>query len=86
MKSPTPGEVMHTYRFKLLADQSKYSRTAPTFNKTTNTWSGAAAVNWNGIRRICEAADMTKYLLYPLPVSEMDNNPQIPYSEQNPGW
>lgn len=88
MKHPTiQGKTMHDYRFTELANSAVYSRTMPAFDTATNTWSNPNAVSWNYVSTICDnISGSNKFLLFPIPLSELDNNPYINAADQNPGW
>jgi len=88
MKHPTiAGKTMHDYRFTLLKDQTRYSRTNPSYDKAGNVWSNTNAVSYAYVSTISDYIDTNnKFLLFPIPLSEMDNNPNINSSDQNPGW
>ena len=85
MKSPDGTETMYTYRFRQLADQVKYPRIPPTYDRESFSWNNAGYINWDVIKRVVEYSQTpNKYLLFPLPASEVENNAMI--TQNNPGW
>jgi hypothetical protein len=88
MKHPTAaGKTMHDYVFTELADPLKYSQTLPSFDAATNSWTNPNAVSWAHINTICTGIGASnKFLLFPVPLSEIDNNKNINSEDQNPGW
>lgn len=87
MKHPTEkGKTMHDYRFAEFLDEAKYPRGNPVFDKAKNTWTNPAIV-WAYVSEICTSLGSgNRFVLFPIPGGEIDNNPNINFSDQNPGW
>ena len=85
MKSPDGTQTMFEYRFSQLSNSKNYSRIQPSYNKSTYSWANASYINWDAIKPIVEyTGKPNKFLLFPIPESEMSNNPAI--MQNNPGW
>lgn len=85
MKSPDGTETMYEYRFSQLSDQRKYSRIPPAYDKATFSWTNASYINWDAIKNVVEYTQKpNRFLLFPIPESEMTNNSSI--VQNNPGW
>ncbi len=91
VRMPAPSgsgkATMFDYRFAELGDNTKYQRRSPSYSEANDEWTPTLTSIWAGIRNICEyAGEPNKFRLFPIPKSEIDNNPSISYQDQNPGW
>ncbi len=85
MKSPDGTETMYEYRFSQMSDQKKYSRIPPEYDRDTYSWLNASYINWDAVKNVVEyTRKPNRFLLFPIPESEMTNNPGI--VRNNPGW
>jgi hypothetical protein len=81
MRSPlSPSMTMYEYQFlHRLNDQTIYSRTIPTYNTTTNQYTTK-----NHVYEFTLNVTVPKFLLFPVPIQEIQQNPN--FGPQNPGW
>lgn len=81
MRSPlSASETMYEYQFtKVLNDATKFPRTLPTYQAGSQKYSNANAVYAPAL-----AVTVPKFLLFPVPTNEINQNPK--FGSQNPGW
>lgn len=81
MRSPlSASQTMYEYQFTVrLTDESKYPRKLPTYQTGPKKYSNANAIYYPAFN-----VSVPKFLLYPIPYTEMTINRN--FGEQNPGW
>lgn len=88
MRSPlSASQTMYEYQFKVrLSDPTRYAQELPQYDANQRRWERE---NGNPISNAVypEAlrVQVPKHLLFPIPYSEMTNNPSFA-GQQNPGW
>lgn len=82
MQHPTdPTRTMYEYQFLEELTKAKYPKSFPVWQAAKNQWSNSFAVFANSLN-----VTVPKFLLFPLPTSEVLQNPSIGVENQNPGW
>ncbi len=84
MQHPTdPSKTMYEYQFKEELPQTKYPKTLPVWrpNVAPPRWSNSNAVYAPALN-----VSVPKFLLFPVPTSELLQNPSIGLRNQNIGW
>ena len=77
-----PTKTMYEYQFKEeLVNTAKYPRTLPAWRDAQAQWS-----NRNAVFEPALNVTLPKFLLFPLPSSEIINNPMVGPQNQNTGW
>ncbi len=81
MRSPlSASQTMYEYQFKTVLNvAANFPQTLPTYNTTTKKYSNANAVYAPAL-----SVTIPKFLLFPIPTNEINQNPQL--GAQNPGW
>ncbi|WP_163174172.1 RagB/SusD family nutrient uptake outer membrane protein [Bacteroides sp. 51] len=91
VRMPAPAasgkQTMFDYRFSELANETKFPRKIPTYNENNDRWNPNYGSIWVGLKNICEfQGERNKFRLFPIPKTEIDNNPNLTFQNQNPGW
>lgn len=76
-----PSKTMYEYQFLEELPKTKYPKTLPVWQVPQNKWSNSFAVYAKSLNVI-----VPKFLLFPVPTSEVLQNPNIGMENQNPGW
>lgn len=82
IQHPTdPARTLYEYQMLEELPQAKYPKKFPTWLAAKKSWSNSFAVYANSLN-----VSVPKFLLFPVPTSEVLQNPAIGVANQNPGW
>lgn len=76
-----PSRTMYEYQFLEELAGPDYPKTLPVWQVAQNKWSNSSAVYAKSLNVI-----VPKFLLFPVPTSELLQNPSIGMENQNAGW
>ncbi|MGV3503681.1 MAG: RagB/SusD family nutrient uptake outer membrane protein [Adhaeribacter sp.] len=76
-----PGKTMYEYQFLERLNKAPFTTVLPVFRTAQGDWSTKWAVYEPTLN-----VSVPKFLLFPLPTSEILNNPEVGVQNQNPGW
>ncbi|MGV3638935.1 MAG: RagB/SusD family nutrient uptake outer membrane protein [Adhaeribacter sp.] len=76
-----PAKTMYEYQFLDRLRKAPFTTVLPEFRTAQGVWSTKWAVYEPTLN-----VSVPKFLLFPLPTSEILNNPEIGVQNQNPGW
>ncbi|MBT1688502.1 RagB/SusD family nutrient uptake outer membrane protein [Dawidia soli] len=82
MQHPSdPTKTMYEYQFLEELPKAKYPKVLPVWQAAQNKWSNSFAVYAKSLNVI-----VPKFLLFPVPTTELLQNPSIGMENQNAGW